>query len=169
MQAVFTVTGLALATGILIVPNCFRDGVREVMDFQWDVVQRQDVSIGLVEPASSKVTYLLEQLPGVVSSEPFRHAAVRLHFGPRHRQIGIQGLVARGLHNRVIDSSDHEVPLPPEGLIVSAKLADVLGARVGDEIIVEVLQGRRLMRSVRLAGGSRRTSRALRLTWKWAP
>ena len=29
--------GLALATGILIVPNAFRDGVSEVMDFQWDV------------------------------------------------------------------------------------------------------------------------------------
>ncbi|HET7872409.1 MAG TPA: ABC transporter permease, partial [Terriglobales bacterium] len=43
VQAVFTVAGLALATGILIVPNAFRDGVGEVLDFQWDVVQRQDV------------------------------------------------------------------------------------------------------------------------------
>ena len=51
MQAFFTVAGLALATGILIVPNCFRDGVAQVLDFQWDVVQRQDIGIGLVEPA----------------------------------------------------------------------------------------------------------------------
>src|SRR4029077_20119326 len=33
-QAVLTIVGLALATGILIVPNAFRDGVGEVMDFQ---------------------------------------------------------------------------------------------------------------------------------------
>jgi putative ABC transport system permease protein len=60
--------------------------------------------------------------------------------------------VARGLHSRVIDASNHEVPLPPEGLVVSAKLAEVLGARVGDEILVETLEGRRLVRPVRLAG-----------------
>ena len=38
MQALFTVAGLALATGILIVPNCFRDSVNELLGFQWDVV-----------------------------------------------------------------------------------------------------------------------------------
>src|SRR5947207_7741339 len=31
MQAFFTVAGLALATGILMVPNCFRDGVTEIL------------------------------------------------------------------------------------------------------------------------------------------
>src|SRR6185369_4998868 len=42
MQALFTVAGLTLATGILIVPSAFRDGVREVLEFQWDTIQRQD-------------------------------------------------------------------------------------------------------------------------------
>src|SRR4029079_2536266 len=61
IQALFTILGLALATGILIVPNCFRDGVDEVLDFQWDVVQRQDVAVGLVEPASDQVRNLFRQ------------------------------------------------------------------------------------------------------------
>ena len=150
VQALFTVAGLALATGILIVPNCFRDGVSQVIDFQWDIVQRQDVGIGLVEPAGDQVRHLLEQLPGVIAAEPFRHVAARLHFGPRHRQIGIQGLPAEGRHNRVIDASNHLIQLPAEGMIVSAKLAEVLGAKVGDEIIVELLEGRRGFRTVRL-------------------
>jgi putative ABC transport system permease protein len=152
MQALFTIAGLALATGILIVPNCFRDGVREVMDFQWDTVQRQDVGIGLVEPADVQVSHLLRELPGVILAEPFRSAAVRLRFGARHRQIAIQGLPAEGRHNRVIDAANRQVVLPPYGLIVSGKLAEVLGARVGDELLVEVLEGRRLVRSVPLVG-----------------
>src|SRR6185503_11979787 len=45
-QALFTVAGLALATGILIVPNSFRDSVQQILGFQWDIVQRSDVSIG---------------------------------------------------------------------------------------------------------------------------
>ncbi len=152
IQALFTIAGLALATGILIVPNCFRDGVNQVMDFQWDVVQRQDISIGLVEPSSAKVSALLRQLPGVRAAEPLRNAAVRLHFGAHHRQIGIQGLPPDGRHNRVIDSANRQVPLPPEGLIMSAKLAEVLGARVGDDILVEILEGKRGLRQVPLAG-----------------
>ncbi len=40
MQAVFTITGLALATGILIVPNGFRDSVAQVLETQWDICSR---------------------------------------------------------------------------------------------------------------------------------
>jgi putative ABC transport system permease protein len=152
IQALFTVTGLALATGILIVPGCFRDGVAQVMDFQWDVVQRQDVGIGLEEPADFEVSHLLQHLPGVLAAEPFRYAAVRLHFGPHQRQIAIQGLPAGGRHNRVLDAASQHIPLPAQGLVLSSKLAEVLGARLGDELQVEVLEGRRLFRTVPLVG-----------------
>jgi putative ABC transport system permease protein len=152
MQALFTVAGLALATGILIVPNAFRDGVSEVMDFQWDVLERQDVDIGLTEPSSISVRHQFEQLPGVVSVEPFRYAFARIRFGNRSRQIAIQGMPADGVLGRVVDFQTKEIPLPPHGLIVSAKLAEVLGARVGDELVVEVLEGKRPVRIVPLAG-----------------
>ena len=153
-QALFTVAGLALATGILIVPNCFRDSVGELLGFQWDVVQRQDMNLGLVEPASLQVRDLLRQLPGVIAVEPFRGAAARIRFGHRSRQIGIQGMPADTQHSRVVDAKYREIVLPPEGLVVSAKLAEVLDAKVGDELTVEFLEGRRPLRTVPLVGVS---------------
>src|SRR5437899_3628157 len=152
MQAFFTIAGLALATAILIVPGCFRDGVAEILEFQWDVVQRQDLGIGLVEPDSIRVPDELRHLPGVVALEPFRGAFVRLSYGQQRRQLLIQGLPANGMHNRVVDAASRQVELPQAGLIVSAKLAEVLGARVGDEVLVEVLEGKRPVRTVQLAG-----------------
>ncbi|MBI4658588.1 MAG: FtsX-like permease family protein [Verrucomicrobia bacterium] len=152
IQAVFTIAGLALATGILIVPNCFRDGVRAILEYQWDIVQRQDIGIGLVEPGTDKVRHALRELPGVLAVEAFRYSPVRLHFGPRRRQLVIQGLSSDGLHNRVIDAAYHQIQLPAQGLVVSAKLAEVLGAKVGDELRVEVLEGKRLTRHVPLVG-----------------
>jgi putative ABC transport system permease protein len=152
MQALFTVAGLALATGILIVPNGFRDSVAQVMDYQWDVIQRQDLAIGLVEPASAQVRDLFRQLPGVVTVEPFRGTYAGIGFGHQRRQIGIQGLPPTGLHNRVLDDHDHLIQIPPDGLVVSLKLAEVLGARVGDEVRVEILEGKRPVRTVRLVG-----------------
>ncbi len=154
MQALFTVAGLALATGILIVPNCFRDSVSELLGFQWDVVQRQDMNLGLVEPASLQVRDLLQQLPGVIAVEPFRGAAARIRFGHRSRQIGIQGMPADTQHSRVVDAKYREIVLPPEGLVISAKLAEVLAAKIGDELTVEFLEGHRPLRVVPLMGVS---------------
>jgi putative ABC transport system permease protein len=151
-QAFFTVAGLALATGILIVPNAFRDGVTEVLDFQWDVVQRQDMGIGLVEPEGPGVRHLLRHLPGVIRVEPARGAYVRLSFGPRQRQVGLQGIPSDGLHNRVINHEYKRIPLPKDGLVISSKLAEVLGAKVGDFLLVEALDGKRAKRQVSLAG-----------------
>ena len=151
-QALFTVAGLALATAILIVPNCFHDSVAQLLGFQWDIVQRQDMNVGLVEPASAQVIDLLRPLPGVMSVEPFRRTPARLRFGHKSRQLAIQGFPADTRHSRVIDANFREVPLSEHGLVLSTKLAEVLGARVGEELVVEILEGRRPTRTVPLVG-----------------
>jgi putative ABC transport system permease protein len=151
-QAILTVVGLALATGILVIPNCFRDGVNMVMDYQWDLVQRSDLSLGLIEPGSDQIENLFEKLPGAVRVEPVRTAFVRISNGQHRRQLGIVGLPADGLHNRVIDASVHRFVLPSEGVVLSAKLAEGLHAKVGDLLLIEALEGRRKIRFVPLIG-----------------
>jgi putative ABC transport system permease protein len=151
MQAVFTVAGLALATGILIVPNTFRDSVKHILGLQWDVVERHDIVLGLVDPADTRVQHAFARLPGVLNVEPTRSAPARLRFGHRSRQLGIEGLPAGGVHTRIVDAALRQVPLPESGFVLSTKLAEVLGASVGDEITVEFLEGRRATRRVELA------------------
>lgn len=153
-QAALTIVGLALATGILIVPSCLRDSVAEILEFQWDVVQRQDITIGLIEPASAEALNHLRQLPGVMAAESFRNAFVKLHFGQTHRQLGIQGLPSNGLHNRIIGAGHRQIELNAGGLVVSAKLAEILGAKVGDEMQIETLEGKKVIRAVTLVGMS---------------
>ncbi len=151
-QAGFTIAGLALATGIMVIPNCFHDSVGHILDFQWDTVQRQDVSVGLEEPSSETAKFVFRELPGVVSLEPFRYAAARIYFGPHHRQIAIQGMDPASQHERIVDSRVHVMPLPAEGLVISTKLGEILGAKLGDRLTVEFLEGRRRTVEVPLAG-----------------
>jgi hypothetical protein len=54
MQALFTVAGLALATGILIVPNTFRDSVSR-FSASMGRARTRDHRVGLIEPTSAKV------------------------------------------------------------------------------------------------------------------
>jgi putative ABC transport system permease protein len=152
MQALFTVAGLALATGILIVPNCFRDSVNELLGFQWDVVQRQDMNMGLVEPTGIEVRHLLRQLPGVIAVEPFRHAAVRIRAGHRSRQLALQGISRDTHHSRVVEAGYHEVAVPTHGIVISAILGTVLEVRVGDTVEIEFLEGRRSIRRLPVVG-----------------
>ncbi|MBI1842841.1 MAG: ABC transporter permease [Verrucomicrobia bacterium] len=151
-QALFTVAGLALATAILIVPNCFRDSVGEVLEFQWDTVQRHDVSLGLVEPDTEAAQHPLRQIPGVVHMETFRSVPARILFGHHRRQLMIQGMSPEGEHERIIGVGHRQIPIPREGLVLSSKLADALGVRPGDSLGVEILEGKRQTTTVTLVG-----------------
>jgi putative ABC transport system permease protein len=147
-----TCLALALATAILIVPNSFRDGVAYVIDFQWDIVQRQTVTLSLVEPGPPRALADFRHMPGVVWAEPFRYVPVELRAGPVMRRLALQGLPAQGTLNRVIDARPQQLELPDRGIIISAKLASILQVRPGDEIVARVLEGREREIRVPIAG-----------------
>jgi putative ABC transport system permease protein len=151
-QALFTTIALAMATGILIIPNAFRDGIRHVLEFQWDVVQRQTVTVSLVEPGPKRTIHDFDHLPGVVHTEPFRSVLVEISAGHKSRRLGIRGFAADAHLNQVIDRHGRAFPLPPQGLVISKILGEVLGVAPGDTVVVKVLQGRRAERTVRVAG-----------------
>jgi putative ABC transport system permease protein len=137
-----TCLALALATAILIVPNSFRDGIAYVIDFQWDIVQRQTVTLSLVEPGPPRALADFRHMPGVVWAEPFRFVPVELRAGPITRRLALQGLPAQGSLIRVIDAQPVQLRLPPRGIIMSAKLASVLQVRPGDSVTARTLEGR---------------------------
>lgn len=152
VPALFTIAGLSLATALLVLPNTLKAGIANILDYQWDLVQRQDLNLGLAEPAAARTLHEFERLPGVLHVEPSRSVAVRIHFQGRHRQIGLRSLEPDSVHSRAMDRAGRGLTPDEHGVIVSAKLAEVLGARVGDELVVEALEGRRPVRPVRLTG-----------------
>ena len=151
VQALLTATALSLATAILIIPNAFRDGVSYVLDFQWDIVQRQSVTVSLVEPGPARALADFRTLPGVVSTEPFRATPVELVSGPIARRINLIGLRGEGGLSRVLDGDLRQIVLPPRGIVLSSKLGEVLGVGIGDEVLVRSLEGKRVERRVPVA------------------
>jgi putative ABC transport system permease protein len=151
-QAALTCVALALATGILIVPNSFRDGINHVLDFQWDIIQRQTVTATLAEPGPARALADFRHLPGVIHAEPFRIAPAELRVGNRIRRIAVQGYPAAGTLDRVIDARSKQIVLPERGLVISSKLAEILAVKLGDEIHVQMLEGRQRTVSVPVVG-----------------
>jgi putative ABC transport system permease protein len=148
----FTAFGLALATGIPVVPGAMRDGISYILDFQWELAQRQTATVGLVEPGSASALTDIIHLPGVVTAEPFRSVPARLRFGHHSRRLGVTGLSADALLNRVLDANAKPLSLPPDGLLVSAKLAEMIGAKPGDRLQLEIQEGERPTREATIHG-----------------
>jgi len=151
-SAVFTIVGLSLATGLMVLPGAMADSIDYLLTYQWNMSQRQDVVVFLTEPGSGKAFQDLRHLPGVVSAEPIRSVQARLRYGHHSRKLAITGMPPGADLNRLLDAKGHALDLPEEGLVMSTKLAEVLGAKLGDEVQIEVQEGARPVRSAVISG-----------------
>ncbi|MGH8564956.1 MAG: ABC transporter permease [Gammaproteobacteria bacterium] len=84
--------GIALAVAILVVGNFSQDAVGYLMDFQFNIAERQDLTVTFVETRSSDALREIARLRGVRRAEPFRSVPARLRFDHRSRRVGIMGV-----------------------------------------------------------------------------
>lgn len=150
-RAALSSFGIALGVAVVILGNFSSDAVDVMIDFQFFQAQRQDMTVTFVEPTSRQAAFEAAQLPGVLNAEVFRAVPARLIAGPRWRRLAILGLEQDPTLNRVLDTAGRPVPLPESGLLLSESLARLLDVRPGDDITVEVLEGQRPTRTVRVA------------------
>ena len=151
-KAMLSTLGLAFAGAILIVGFYFYDAIEHLVRVEFQTAAREDVGITFNEPHGSSARYSVERLPGVLRAEPFRVVAARLRFEHRSRRVGILGLADDRDLRRIVDQHLRVIDLPPEGIVLSASLARILGVSPGDTLTIEVLEGQRPVRQMIVAG-----------------
>lgn len=140
-RTAFTLLGIAMATGILVVSLFTRDTMENLIDVTYFLADRQDATISFGERRSADVVFDVEHLPGVLAVQPSREVPVRIRNGSVERRILLRGTPKGADLSRVIDADLHPVVLPEEGVAISGMLAQVLGVRVGDEVEIDLLEG----------------------------
>lgn len=151
-HSLLTVLGVALAGGVVVTSLFQRDTVSYMLDIQFRHAQRDDLAVLFTEPASGRARHELAALPGVRRVEVFRSVPVRLRFGASSYRTAIRGMENGGELQRLLDTDLRPVPLPAQGIMLTDFLAGMLGVRRGDRLQVEVLEGRRPLREVVVAG-----------------
>ncbi|MDJ0796219.1 MAG: FtsX-like permease family protein [Calothrix sp. MO_167.B12] len=152
IQASLSTLGIALAVAILVIGHYSEDAMEYMIDVQFRHIQREDVMIVFNEPRPARVRYEVENLPGVLRAEVFRSVPAKLRFEHRTYRLGLTGIEPNAQLRRLLDRQLHPVNLPPEGVILTRKLAEILGVKPGDMLTVEVLEGARPTRTVAVAG-----------------
>lgn len=150
-KAFLSAVGLALSVAIVLVGIYMFDAIEVMKDLQFQLVQREDATVSFRTAIGGAPRELL-RLPGVLAVEPFRALAVRLRHGPREHRTALLGLPARGELRRIVDRHRRAFRPPPDGLLVTTELARILDAKPGDRLTVEVLEGRRPVREMIVAG-----------------
>ena len=151
-RSLFSAVGVALSVAILVIGMFMFDGVEYMMDLQFRVAQREDVSLTFNEPLSATVAHDLAHLSGVTRVEPFRAVPVRLRAGHRKREVAITGLTPERTLRRIVTAGGGIQPLPPRGLVISAMLAQQLAVEAGETVTVDVLEGARRSARVPVTG-----------------
>jgi len=135
------IVGVAAAVAIVIMGNFVRDAIEVVVDTQLRVGLRADVSLWTVEPVDDSVRHELARLPGVTALEATRFVPVVFSHEHRRERGLIRGYAGRAELYRVIDVDLRETLLEGRDLVLTDRLAEKLGVRVGDTVRAEVIEG----------------------------
>ena len=138
-RTALSIAGIAAAVAITVLGNFFQDAIDVIVDSQFNLTLRGDVTVWTVEPVGDEARFGLAQLPGVTQVEALRFVPVNFVHGHRRERGLIRGYAPRAELYRVVDAAGRATQLEGRGLVLTDRLADKLGVRVGDKVLAEVL------------------------------
>lgn len=152
LRAVLTTLGVAMATMLLVSLFFFFDAIDRLVDDFYFRANRQDLVVGLVEPQGEAARYEASRWPGVRQAEPSLDVPARLSNGPHAQRLALTGVEPSGRFRALYDAAGSAFSMPAQGVVLSDKLASLLGVRRGDRIYAEVLMGARRTRWLTVSG-----------------
>ncbi|MEP2791832.1 MAG: FtsX-like permease family protein, partial [Kangiellaceae bacterium] len=142
-RSMLSAIGMSMASAILVFSLFLEDSMTHLVNVQYELTQREDLNLTFVEPRPKKALEEIRSLPGVLKTEAFRDVPANLIFKHYQKRGAITGLGTDPDLRRVIDENLAAVTLPEKGLVLGAKLAEILHIKVGEILTVEVLEGKR--------------------------
>jgi putative ABC transport system permease protein len=152
LRLLLSAVGIALAVGILVVARSMFDSMDYLIDVQFHRSMREDVNVTFSTPVAADAVSQLGQLPGVLYAEGLRTVPVRFRSGHRVRDSSILGYPEGARLRRLLDSEGQLHAVPPEGILLTAKLAEILELSVGEFVWVDFREGDWSTERVRVTG-----------------
>lgn len=152
VKASLSIAGIALACAILVVGTFFRDALDFLIDIEFGLAQREDMTVVFTEPSSRNAYYNLMNMDGVLYGEIFRSVPVRLVNSHKTYLTSINGYQQEQDLHRQLNTQHQAIKIPEQGILLTDYLGELLGVDVGDEIELEILEGRKPVEKLRVAG-----------------
>ena len=142
-RVLLAVLGIASGMGLSVAMISVMGGFDEVVELNFSVIDRSDVTVSFTEPVSDKTVYELQRMPGVIAVEPFRMVPAVLRNGRYSYRGAVSGFVEQPRLNRALDAAQEDIAIRADGVVLSNALARILHVGPGMALTVEVREGRR--------------------------
>lgn len=152
LRVLLSAVGIALSVAIVVVGHFQSDMLTVLVEELFEHGMREDISIELTHPAPRRALGELAHLPGVLRVEGIRRVSARIELGGRHRDVPVLAPEDDVTMRLVVEEGGHVSPTPADGIVLTRKLAEVLGASVGSEVDLQVLDGQRPHATLRVVG-----------------
>ncbi len=150
LKSAMSVIGIALACAVMVVGTFFKDAIEFMIDIEFGLAQRQDITVNFIEPTSYRAFYDLQRIPGVEYGEVYRSVPVRLRHQHMSYLTSINGYDNQRDLYRSLNTENEPIEMPENGILLTEFLGERLKLTEGDEIIIEVLEGKRPIKKVRV-------------------
>lgn len=151
-RTVFSALAISISIGLMVIGGWYYDAVRDLVHTQFHEAMREDVTVVFIEARPEQALSDLRHTPGVLGAEGLRAVPVRFRSGHAHRDGVILGYPAGGELRQLRDRYARLSPLPPDGVVLTDVLAEILRVRVGDPIEVEIHEGQRGKKRLLVSG-----------------
>lgn len=148
IRTFLSIIGISLACGTMIASGFFKDAVDYMINVQFVLSQKEDMSVSFFDLTSRRAAYELQQIDGVQYVETYRIVPVKFINGHRSYKTVIKGMEPDSRLQFLLDTNLNKVTLPSSGLMLTDHLAKILKVRPGDKLTVEFLEGSRATREV---------------------
>lgn len=143
LRSLLTILGIAFSGAILIVAFFTFDAIEEMIDSTYFRINRQDATVTFYEPRSMQSLFEVAHWPGVRRAEAIRQVPAQLHRAQITQRVVLYGAEDGANLKRLLDTNGRTIQVPPQGIVLSDKLAELLGVAAGDRIGVDILEGAR--------------------------
>lgn len=133
--------GIAMGLAIFIMGRFSWDSFDHLMAEVFPREHQEDMTVMFVRSLPERALRELEHIPGVAFAEGQRMVPVRIRVGTRYRDTAITGLPEVPVLRHQLSGGRTLIEPPAAGLLMTDKLAELLGIQIGDAVEVDVLEG----------------------------
>lgn len=136
-RALLTSLGVIFSSAILLVALSMGDSMDFMIKQQYGNIQNYDIKVKFSKLISVEELNNIKNITHVNKVEPVLETGVEISNGWRSKEVGFTALIKEPQMYKVEDNNGNSISLPQNGILLSEKLANILGVKVNDSVVVK--------------------------------
>ncbi len=137
-RSLYTVIGVILGISLILVSAGMIDSMKDMIDLQFNKIQRYDVKILFAEPRSDNLLNEFQDWEGVKKAEPILEAPAKLSYQGASYTTLLTALPENSELRGLYSPSRDSVSVSKTGIMLTESLGDTLDVSAGETISVMV-------------------------------